>query len=688
MRFFSLFSSIIPTHSLYRYAKAVTPSLSQSESDVIESGDVWFDKELFSGNPSFSQIDGLELRSLTAEEQRFLDGPVTELCTLSDEWEISSKGKDLTAKTWRFLKDNKFFGILVPKEYGGLEFSHTALSLIIKKLISRSFTAGATMLIPNSLGAVGLLMKYGTEEQKKHYLPRFAAGDEVPAFAMTGPKAGCDLEHMPDIGYVEEGTFNGKRVLGIRLNWEKRYITMAPVATVIQVGFQTIRDGKNVGITCALVPTNLPGVTIGRRHWPARQNFMNGPTSGKNVFIPIDMVVGGEKMLGKGWRMTMEQLHGARAFSIPSLGTAAAQYVARHVGAYARLREQFKKPIGYFEGVQVKLAEIAAHALALENSTRVTMSALDSKVTPAVVSAILKYQSTDRARSSVQNGMDILGGRAIFDGPRNFLFSYYQMMPIVITVEGANILTRSFIVFGHGLMRSHKFLANVYASVRSGTKMDFDLAVIRFLGHFLTLLLLVPIRNFQGLFASKFDQRFWLRSTSARLALVTDVAIFVFAGALKKRERISGCFADVLSEMYLVSCILKCATPEDGLSDVRRWFFARARHTTEQSIKDIVDHMPTLLVRFCVRMLVQPFGVQTRLPNSALDRAAASVLLSSSIARDTLTSGIYISYDEFDKTGCLEAGLACVANDQPVPESLLRRIIDVDDFDKTEFASL
>ncbi|MEK7063787.1 MAG: acyl-CoA dehydrogenase [Patescibacteria group bacterium] len=663
--------------------------MSRTELEAVESGDVWFDRELFSGRPDFSVLDQLVLRDLTDEEQAFLRGPVERVCQMADEWTITTGNKDLPKEVWEYLKKEKFFGILVPKLYEGLGFSHNAFSIIVKKIMTRAFAAGSTMLIPNSLGAVGLIVEHGTPEQQAHYLPRLASGEEVPSFVMTGPFAGCDLERMPDTGQVEYGDYNGEKVLGIRLSWEKRYITLAPVATVLELAFQTMRDGENVGITCALVPTSHPGVVIGRRHWPARQNFMNGPTSGKDVFIPMSMVLGGEKMLGQGWRMTMEQLHAARAFSIPSLGTAAAQFVARNVGAYARLREQFKRPIGTFEGVQTKLASIAADAFMLECARKVSMAALDSGTVPAVISAILKYQSTERARTAVLDGMDILGGRGVFEGPRNFLFNIYQMIPIIITVEGANILTRSFITFGHGLMRCHRYLLDEFMGLSSNDHKRFGRAFIAHVRHVVVSLIRVLLLNVAALFWGRMAYRSHIRLTSARFALLTEVLLAVYGGTIKRRERISGAMADILSEMYLMSCVLRSADPGDpDVQTLVQWIHMRGRVVIQQRFTDVLQNLPSALLSVAVRLILFPFGRCAQQPNSEMDKRVARLIMNAGPIRDLITDGIYVSTDPGDKTGCLEAGLQYILRNEPLPTELLRRIIDVDDFDKQELAEL
>ncbi|MEK7613903.1 MAG: acyl-CoA dehydrogenase [Patescibacteria group bacterium] len=674
---------------LHHFAKKTIPSMSDTEQDVIQTGEVWFDKELFSGNPNFSILESLPINPLTDAEQDFLNGPVEELCNTVDEWEITVGTKDMPQSVWNFLKENKFFGILIAKEHGGLGFSHNAFSSIIKKLISRVPTVASTVLIPNSLGPAGLLTSYGTSEQRDYYLPRLATGDEIPCFAMTSPFAGCDLANIPDIGHVEYGEFKGKKILGIRVTWEKRYITLAPVATVLGLAFRTFKDGEEIGMTCALIPTNHPGVVIGRRHWPARQNFMNGPTSGTDIFIPMSMVIGGEEMVGKGWKMFVQQLYTGRALSIPSLATGAVQYVARNVGAYAKLREQFKHPIGNFEGVQMKLASIAAEAHILECARRTTMAVMDAGPVPAVISALMKYQTTERARQVVNDGMDILGGRGVFEGPRNILFPIYQMIPIIITVEGANILTRCFITFGHGLMRCHKFLLSEYESIRTGEFKKFDRVVLLHIIH-------VLVSGFRSCAQSFFPQKIKspaykkiIALMSARYAWLVEMALISYGGTLKKRERLSGNFADVLSEMFFMSVVLRFYddTKEDNVI-LTQWIFKRSTYRIEQYMDDIIHHLGNPFLKWISRAVVFPRGKRYKLPSIDDDKRVSKLLMSTNITRDMLTNGIYINRDSNDKTGCLESGLEIVTRGEQIELKHLRKILDVDDFDATLFESL
>lgn len=677
------------TKPLFGYFRTLVPEMSDTELAVIETGDVWFDRELFSGAPNFLMLKKLPISPLTDDEQQFIDGPVEELCRTVDEWHITVTTKDLPKSVWEFLREKKFFAILIPKEYGGLGFSKNAFSVIIKKLISRVSTVASTVLIPNSLGPQGLLIKYGTPEQKEYYLSRLASGDEIPAFAMTSPFAGCDVASIPDIGHVEYGMYKGKKVLGIRVTWEKRYITLAPIATILGLAFRTFRDGKEIGISCALVPTDHPGVNIGRRHWPARQNFMNGPTWGTDVFIPMEMIIGGEAMIGKGWPMFIQQLYTGRALSIPALATAATQYTARYVGAYARLREQFRRPIGHFEGVQSKLAEIAAESYTLECARKVTLGLMDSGTTPAVISALLKYQSTERCRTAVNDGMDILAGRGVMEGPRNFLFDIYQMLPIIITVEGANILTRSFITFGHGIMRCHKFLLTEYRAIARNDIQAFDSAFAGHVLHILSLFIRAPLRALLAPFLSKSAYEHQISLASARFALLTEVVLLFYGGGLKKRERVSGNMADVLSEMYLTSTVLNFYNKDEKDNALlTSWIAKRSLYNIEHCMTDVLANLPNQWAAYFVKSLLFPFGLRARLPTMAEDKELARMLQSDNKTRDMITEGIFVTEAVEDKTGCLESGLKIVTSGGTLTAEHLRAVIDVDHFHKKEFAEL
>src|SRR6202163_1721380 len=449
---------------IFRWARKVLPSLSATEREAIEAGDVWWDADLFSGDPDWGKLLATPPAKLSAEEQAFLAGPVEELCGMLDDWAITWELRDLPPEVWAFLKAHKFFAMIIPKQYGGLGFSAYAHSEGIRKLSSRSLSAPATAMVPNSLGPGELLMQFGTDAQRDYWLPRLARGEEIPCFGLTSPEAGSDAASMIDSGVVCRGTYEGREVLGIRLNWHKRYITLGPIATVLGLAFKLrdpdhlIGDRDDIGITLALVPTHLPGVSIGRRHLPAMHVFQNGPNWGHDVFIPMDHVIGGVEQVGKGWKMLMSALAAGRGISLPSLSAAGAAFAAHTTGAYASIREQFHVPIAQFEAIQERLGRMAATAYLLDAARRLTCAAIDRGHKPAVITAIMKAQATERLRVSANDAMDVHGGKGVMEGPLNYLGNLYRAVPIGITVEGANIVTRSLIQFGQGAIRSHPYI--------------------------------------------------------------------------------------------------------------------------------------------------------------------------------------------------------------------------------------
>ncbi|MET0355215.1 MAG: acyl-CoA dehydrogenase, partial [Cellvibrio sp.] len=454
------------TKPVFGILKKTMPSMSVTEREALEAGTTWWEKDLFSGKPDWNQFAQIGLPQLTAEEQSFLDNEVSELCNMLNEWEIYNTRKDLPPEAWQYLKDKGFFGLIIPKEFGGREFSHYAQSRVMSKIASRSGTAAVTAMVPNSLGPGELLMNYGTEAQKHQWLPGLANGTEIPCFGLTGPEAGSDAGSIPDTGIVCKGVHNGQEVLGLRLTFSKRWITLAPVATVVGLAFKLYDpegllgdpNKKEYGITCALIPASHPGMEIGKRHNPGSP-FMNGPVFGTDVFIPVDWIIGGAAMAGKGWRMLIECLGAGRGVSLPSLSTASGEINYRLVGAYARIRRQFNTEIGKFEGVQEATADIAGTAYTLEAFRQLVTKGLETG-SPSVMTAMAKYHATELMRKSVEHAMDIVGGRAIQQGPRNFLIYSYHSVPVAITVEGANILTRSLMIFGQGAMRCHPYLFN------------------------------------------------------------------------------------------------------------------------------------------------------------------------------------------------------------------------------------
>src|SRR5271165_3538144 len=553
------------TKPIFRMAQHALPQLSDTEREAIEAGDVWWDADLFTGNPDWNKLLAFAPAKLSEAEQQFLDGPVEELCRMLNDWKINWEWHDLPVKAWDFLKAHKFFAMIIPKAYGGLGFSAYAHSEVIRKLSSRSVCVACTAMVPNSLGPGELLMQFGTKAQQDYWLPRLARGEEIPCFGLTSPEAGSDAASMIDSGVVCRGTFEGRDVLGIRLNWHKRYITLGPIATVLGLAFKLrdpdhlIGQRDDIGITLALVPTHLPGISIGRRHLPAMHVFQNGPNWGHDVFIPMDNVIGGVDQVGKGWKMLMSALAAGRGISLPSLSAAGTAFTAHVTGAYARVREQFHIPIGRFEAIQERLGRMAASAYLLDAARRLTCAGIDQGHKPAVITAVMKSQATERLRISVNDAMDVHGGKGIIDGPLNYLGNLYRSVPIGITVEGANIVTRSLIQFGQGAIRSHPFILKEMMALQDpdrGRGLEaFDHVFWQHLGHSFVNALRAWAHNWTGgIFApapsagkvSGYYRQ--LGRYSSAFALAVDVALLVMGGGLKRHEMISARFGDLLSE--------------------------------------------------------------------------------------------------------------------------------------------
>ncbi|MGW8247602.1 MAG: acyl-CoA dehydrogenase [Acidiferrobacterales bacterium] len=681
----ALFSS--PALRIFR---KIMPAMSDTEREAIEAGTVWWDAQLFSGKPDWRKLLASSRPTLTQEERDFIDGPVETLCGMIDDWRISSEFKDLPPEVWQFMKDKGFFGMIIPKEYGGLGFTALGHSNVVMKVASRSITAAVTVMVPNSLGPAELLLHYGTDEQKQHYLPKLATGEEMPCFALTGPEAGSDAGAMPDNGVVCRGEFEGKDVLGIRLNWDKRYITLGPVATVLGLAFKLydpdhlLGEKDSLGITLALIPTDTAGITIGRRHNPLDNPFQNGPNQGKDVFIPIDWVIGGQEQVGKGWRMLMESLAAGRSISLPALSTGGCKTVARVTGAYARVRRQFKVPIGKFEGVDEALARLAGYAYMTDAARTLTLAAVDAGEKPSVMSAIVKYHLTETMRRSINDAMDVQGGSGICMGPKNFLGRAYQALPIAITVEGANILTRSLIIYGQGAIRCHPY---VFAEMQAVADDDHKRALVNFdkalFGHIgfamsnamRSLFLAMTGGYFVRIPVSGRIQRYYqlLTRMSSSFAFVSDVCMLVFGGALKRKERISGRLGDILSYMYLASATLKRfedqGRPDDDLP-LMRWVCLYCLHNIERSFSHIMTNFPVRPIAWLMRMIVFPIGRHFHEPTDRLGNEIAAMLLQPSAARDRLTRGIFINEDPNDATGRIESALPKVIAAEPVERKL------------------
>lgn len=674
----------------FRWARKAMPGLSDTEREAIEAGDVWWDADLFTGNPDWSKLLAVPQATLTTAEQQFLDGPVAQLCAMLDEWDITWNRGDLPEQVWQFMREQRFFGMIIPTSYGGLGFSPYAHSEVVRRISAYSGTAGVTVMVPNSLGPGELLMQFGTPDQRDYWLPRLADGTEVPCFGLTSPEAGSDAASMTDSGVVCRQEVDGQEVLGIRLNWNKRYITLGPVATVLGLAFKLqdpegLLDGPvDVGISVALVPTNTPGVTIGRRHLPAMQVFQNGPTQGKDVFLPLDALIGGPAKAGHGWQMLMSALAAGRGISLPSLSAAAAVYCAHVTGMYARVRQQFGIAVGRFEGVQEKLGRLAGNAYLVEAARRLTCAALNQGHKPAVVSAIMKYHATERMRVAVDDAMDVHGGKAVIDGPSNYLSPLYRAVPIAITVEGANILTRCLIIFGQGAIRAHPFMMQEVLAVGDEDEdrgaQAFHDVFWKHIAHSAKNGLRAWGRAWTGGLLARSPSRGPIARQYRRLsryasafALVADAALGTLGGALKRREMLSARLGDILSELYLLSAVLKRWEDEGRCQadlPLVQWCMDEGCAQLETRFDQVLANLPSRPVAWMLRVLVLPVRLN-RGPSDALTRECADLLLSPSATRDRLTADLQRGEGD-DGVAQLERAFKLVHAVQPLHDRLRR----------------
>jgi acyl-CoA dehydrogenase len=670
----------------FRKISKVMPAMSSTEREALEAGTVSWEGDLFTGAPNFDILRSAPTVSLTEEERAFLDGPVNELCAMINDWDITHNLTDLPEHVWQFIKDNKFLGMIIPKQYGGLEFSATAQMSVLVTLYGRSVTAATTVSVPNSLGPAELLLKYGTETQKNYYLPRLADGREIPCFALTGPTAGSDAASIPDTGVVCKQMVQDQEVLGVRLNWNKRYITLCPVATVIGLAFRMfdpdnlLGQGNDIGITCALIPANTPGVVKGRRHFPLNTGFLNGPTQGKDVFIPLKDLIGGEKMAGHGWRMLMECLSAGRAISLPSSSSGGAQAVSLAAGAYARVRRQFNQPISKFEGIEEPLARIAGTTYMIDAALTLAAAAIDNGAKPSVAGAILKSQTTERARQIALDVMDIHGGKGICLGPKNYLGRGYQAAPIAITVEGANILTRSLILFGQGAIRCHPYVFQELESVRNNDLVLFDKAFfshINFIFANATKSLVFGWTDAYGTHApSSAVSRYYqlIHKYSANLAFLADFSMTILGASLKRRETLSARLGDILSCLYLASAVLKRFhednEPQSDLPIVQ-WACQQLMYECEEAIQGIIANFPSRFARPILRFILIPFGQRRKKPSDALGQQVAKLLTHPNDARARLTRLVYQIPSDNCPLGRLEEAFNMVCE----VESLERTVI-------------
>jgi acyl-CoA dehydrogenase len=655
-----------------RLAGRMLPRMGDTERIALEAGTVWWDRDLFSGDPDWKKLLDFEPRPLSDKERAFLDGPVQELCGMLDEWKIAQDG-DLPPDVWDFIKRHGFFGMVIPEEHGGLGFSAIAHSAVVLKLASRSVTAAVTVMVPNSLGPAELLLRYGTDEQKLRYLPRLASGEEIPCFALTGPEAGSDAAATQSEGVVCRGVFEGREVLGMRLDWRKRYITLGPVSTLIGLAFR-LRDPEHLlgatedlGITCALVPSHLPGIEIGERHDPMGIPFHNGPNRGHGVFVPLDFIVGGREGAGQGWRMLMESLAAGRSISLPALSVGAAQLAARVVGAYATVREQFDTPIGRFEGIEEPLARIGGMTYLMSAARTLTAGAVDAGERPSVLSAIAKCYLTEGMRSVVNDAMDIRAGAGICRGPRNILARTYAAAPIGITVEGANILTRSMIIYGQGAIRCHPHVRDEMLAVAASDVRRFDRAFFSHVGFVASNAARAFVLGLTGGRLARPAVRGTLRDPlrqlsrmSAAFALVSDAAMVTLGGRLKRAEKTSGRLADALAWLYLASAAVKRFHDEGERPQDRpfvEWSCRHALYQIQTALRGILDNFPDRMAALVLKAIVFPLGAPYRPPSDVLGAQVARGLLEDREERLRITRDIYIPPASEPGLGRLEAAL-------------------------------
>lgn len=674
------------TQPLLDIFRTMVPSLSRTERDALESGSVWWEGELFSGIPDWSKLTQLPAPKLTNDEQAFLDGPTEALCRMLDDWEVTHELLDMPEKVWAYIKQERFFAMIIPTEYGGLGFSPLANSMILTKIASRNTTAASTIGVPNSLGPAELLLHYGTDEQKQRWLPGLASGDEIPCFALTSPRAGSDATAIVDSGVICKGTYEGKTIIGIRLNWDKRYITLAPIATVLGLAFKLydpdhlIGDRTNYGITAALIPTNLPGVTIGRRHFPINIPFQNGPTQGKDVFVPLDSIIGGPEMAGQGWRMLVELLSVGRGITLPSNALGGSMAAVYATGAYARIRRQFNLPIGKFHGVGEVLARMAGYTYIMTAASRVTCAALNAGEKPAVPTAILKYHNTEFGRQIANDAMDVHGGKAIMLGPKNYLARNYQSVPIGVTVEGANILTRNLIIFGQGAIRCHPFvLAELEAAADENQEtglIDFDRLLFRHIGYAISnavrsLVMGLTLSRFTAVPATGWVRRYYQRVNrySASFALTADVAMLILGGELKRKELLSARLGDVLSNLYLVSMVLK-HYEDQGCPEADRplveWSCRTLFYRTQEQLHGFLRNFPNRWAAAALRLLIFPRGRTFSSPSDELGQQIAELIINPTASRERLCADIYKTVEPGNPLGLLQEVLELAEEIKPL----------------------
>ncbi|MCG4453559.1 acyl-CoA dehydrogenase [Pseudomonas sp. MMS21-TM103] len=682
---------------MFAWFQRVLPPMSATERDAIEAGSVWWDGELFSGRPDWDKLLAYPKAQLSEEEQAFIDGPTEELCAMVSDWEIGQQ-MDLPAKAWEHIKQHGFFALIIPKEYGGKGFSAYAHSQVAMKLATRSGDLASTVMVPNSLGPAELLLHYGTDEQRQHYLPRLARGDDIPCFALTGPLAGSDAGAMPDTGIICKGQWQGEEVLGLRLNWEKRYITLGPVATLLGLAFKAydpdhlLGEQEDLGISLALVPTETPGVEIGRRHLPLGAAFMNGPNSGKDVFIPLNYLIGGQDMLGKGWMMLMNCLSVGRSISLPAGATGSAKFTSLVTGQYCQIREQFNVPLAAFEGIQEALARIGGNTWLMDSARILTAGAVDLGEKPSVLSAILKYHLTERGRECVSHAMDVHGGKGIIMGPNNYLGRAWQGAPISITVEGANILSRNLMIFGQGAIRCHPYVLKEMALAGREDKeqalLEFDALLLQHIGFAVSnaassLILSLGLGRLSDAPGDNLSRPYFraLNRLAAAFALIADLSMMLLGGELKRRERLSARLGDVLSHLYLASAALKRYHDLDYPAHSRPllcWAMEESLGHAERALDELLSNFPNKPLGCALRVLVFPFGRRHKGPSDAQDAQVAEIIgrNSGDPALEELLAGCYRPQVQNDPVGALQQAMDLLQSVQPLQKKLHQALKD------------
>jgi acyl-CoA dehydrogenase len=680
------------TKPVFQIFKKILPPMSSTEREAMEAGSIWWEGELFRGKPDWNTLHGYAKPALSDEEQAFMDNQVETLLAMLDDFKIVHEQKDLPKEVWDYLRKEGFFAMIIPKSFGGKEFSAIANSTIVSRISTRSLSAAVTVMVPNSLGPGELLMHYGTAQQKDYWLPRLADGTDVPCFALTGPEAGSDAGAIPDEGIVCKGTHEGKEVLGLKLTWDKRYITLAPVATVLGLAFKMydpdglLGDKEELGITCALIPTDHPGVETGERHFPVAMAFMNGTTRGKDVFIPLDWIIGGPDYAGRGWRMLVECLSAGRGISLPALATANAQLSARTTGAYSVARKQFGLSIGKFEGVQEAMGRIGGLTYTLEAMRTMTAGAIDLGESPSVVTAIAKYHMTEMSREVINDAMDVHAGKGVQLGPKNYLGHQYFGTPVAITVEGANILTRNLMIFGQGATRCHPYVfAEMEAAANDDAEQglkDFDGLLIKHVGFatgnfFASLWQGLTGGRLNGAPVSGETAVYYkqLSRMSRGLALCADFSMLILGGDLKRKEMISARLGDVLSQLYIASAVLK-RYESDGrqVADLPfvHYSLQRCLHKIGHAFDGFFQNFPNRLVANVIKRVVFPWGISYQMPEDDITQKVSDSLMQPGVMRDRLTHLCYIGDKEDDPVGIVERAFIAMHDVVPIEKKLLK----------------